>query len=48
MIKMSLSLKESAEILGIDVGSVKVARYRMKRKMNLAEEEDLRQVITQL
>lgn len=45
LIKMNLSLKESAEILGVDVGSVKVARYRMKRKMGLGEEDDLKQII---
>ena len=48
LIKMNLSLKESAEILGVDVGSVKVARYRMKRKMDLNEEDDLRQVIANI
>ena len=48
LIKMNLSLKESAEILAVDVGSVKVARYRMKRKIGLGEEDDLRQVISTL
>lgn len=45
LLKMNLSIKESAEILGIDPNSIKMARYRMKRKMGLREEESLGEVV---
>ena len=45
LVRMNLSLKESAEILGIDPNSVKVARYRIKKKMNIDESEDLHDYI---
>ena len=45
LLKMNLSLKESAEILGVDHNSVKMARYRMKKKIGLAEKETLHSAI---
>ena len=41
LIRMNMSHKESAKILGIDPNSVKMARYRMKKKIGLDEAEDL-------
>jgi DNA-binding CsgD family transcriptional regulator len=38
--KLNLSLKEIASILGISPESVKVARSRIKKKLNLTQDED--------
>ena len=48
LLKMNLSIKESAEIMGVDPNSIKMARYRMKRKMGLAEEENLGQAVAKV
>ena len=44
-IKLHLQTKEIARILLIDPRSVQTARYRIKKKMNLKEEEDLRRYL---
>jgi DNA-binding CsgD family transcriptional regulator len=41
-IKLHLQTKEIAKILLIDPRSVQTARYRIKKKMNLDEDIDLR------
>ena len=41
-IKLHMQTKEIARILLIDPRSVQTARYRIKKKMNLKEDEDLR------
>lgn len=41
LIKMNMSLKESSDVLGIDPNSVKVARFRMKKKLGIGAEENL-------
>jgi DNA-binding CsgD family transcriptional regulator len=41
-IKLYMQTKEIAKILSIDPRSVQAARYRIKKKMNLQETEDLR------
>jgi len=38
LIKLNLSMKEVANILGISAESVKTARYRLKKKLNLPSE----------
>ena len=48
LIKMNLSLKESADILGVDHKSIKTARYRMRKKMGLPESEKLKDIIADL
>jgi DNA-directed RNA polymerase specialized sigma24 family protein len=40
-IKLNLKTKESAAILGISVESVKKTRNRLRKRLNLAEEEHL-------
>lgn len=40
-IKMNMSNKETANLLGVDHNSVKMSRYRIKKKMNLEPEVDL-------
>ncbi len=41
LLKLNLSMKESATILGISPDSVKTARYRLRKKLNLANEANL-------
>lgn len=40
-IKINMSNKETANLLGVDHNSVKMSRYRIKKKMNLEPEVDL-------
>lgn len=40
-IKMNMSIKETANLLNIDYNSVKMSRYRIKKKLNLEPETDL-------
>lgn len=41
LMKLNIDSKEIASILGISIESVKKTRYRLKKKMELTEEEDL-------
>jgi CHASE3 domain sensor protein len=41
LIKMNLSLKEAANCLGISAESVKKSRYRLKKKIAIAEDDSL-------
>ena len=41
LVKLNLSMKESSTILGISPDSVKTARYRLRKKLNLANELNL-------
>ncbi len=47
LIKMNLSMKESADIMGVDPGTIKVARHRLKKKMELTEKCNLKEHIHQ-
>lgn len=40
-IRMNLSNKETSNLLGIDYNSVKMSRYRIKKKLALEQEDDL-------
>lgn len=40
-LRISLGTKEIARLLNIDVKSVKMTKYRLKRKLSLSEEQDL-------
>ncbi|WP_300673192.1 hypothetical protein [Soonwooa sp.] len=44
-IKMNMSNKETANLLGVDHTTVKMSRYRIKKKINLSQEDDLAQFI---
>ncbi|MCF2497757.1 helix-turn-helix transcriptional regulator [Dyadobacter chenhuakuii] len=44
--KLNLTYKEMASTLGISVQSVRVIRHRIRKKLNLPEESDLRDVVT--
>jgi tetratricopeptide (TPR) repeat protein len=46
LIKLKLSMKECATVLGISAESVKTARYRLRKKLNLNSEENLLDFIT--
>lgn len=48
LIKLKLTLKEAAGTLGISVESVKKSRYRLKKKLTLAEEDSLEEFIGKL
>jgi len=48
LIKMNLSLKESANMLGISTDSVKKSRYRLKKRLGLLDEESLEEFIRKL
>lgn len=41
LVKLNLNLKESATILKISPDSVKTARYRLRKKLNVPEEQTL-------
>lgn len=41
LLRLNLNLKESSRILGISPDSVKIARYRLRKKLNLATEDNL-------
>lgn len=45
LLRLNLNLKESSRILGISPDSVKTARYRLRKKLNLTHEENLVDVL---
>lgn len=47
-IKMNMNNKETANLMNIDANSVKMNRYRIKKKLNLAPEDDLNALIQQI
>ncbi len=46
LIKLNLSSKEMAQLLGISIESVHTSRYRLRKKLNLAKEVSLTEFIT--
>jgi len=48
LIKMNLSLKEAANMLGISNDSVKKSRYRLKKRLGLLDEDSLEEFIGNL
>ncbi len=48
LIKLNLSLKETANVLGTTLYSVKNARYRLKKKLHLKPEQDLKKFLDDL
>ncbi|MBC8111549.1 MAG: hypothetical protein H7Y04_10855 [Verrucomicrobia bacterium] len=47
-IRMQLSTKEIANLLSIEPKSVRMAQYRIKKKLQLSEEDDLKEFLNQL
>ena len=47
-IKMKLSTKEIANLLNIESKSVRVAQYRIKKKLNLSQSEDLKEFLNKI
>lgn len=41
LLRLNMNLKEAANIMGISPESVKTARYRLRKKLNLSREENL-------
>jgi tetratricopeptide (TPR) repeat protein len=48
LIKLNLGIKEMAALLGISADSAKTARYRLRKKLHLAEEQNLNDFILSL
>ncbi|HNP98308.1 MAG TPA: LuxR C-terminal-related transcriptional regulator, partial [Bacteroidia bacterium] len=48
LIKLNLSIKEMAGILNISPDSVKTARYRLRKKLQLNSEDNLTEFILKL
>jgi tetratricopeptide (TPR) repeat protein len=48
LVRLNLSLKETATIMGISPDSVKTSRYRLRKKLNLEEEINLTDYLTNL
>ncbi len=48
LIKLRLNLKETANVLGISPDSVKTARHRLKKKLELPRDENLEEFISRL
>jgi DNA-binding CsgD family transcriptional regulator len=46
--RMQLNTKEIAQMLNIEPKSIRMARYRLKKKLNLPEETDLINFISKL
>jgi tetratricopeptide (TPR) repeat protein len=45
LIKLNMDINETASVLNVDYNTVRIARYRLKKKMELAPDEDLNEVI---
>ncbi|MEM6347582.1 MAG: helix-turn-helix transcriptional regulator, partial [Bacteroidota bacterium] len=45
LLRLNLSSKEISAILGISPDSVKIARYRLRKKLGLSNQEDLFQFL---
>ncbi|GCC52422.1 hypothetical protein SanaruYs_26590 [Chryseotalea sanaruensis] len=48
LVRMNLTNREVASLLNIEISSVKMAKYRLKRKLDLAEDQDLAQFLQSL
>lgn len=48
LVKMNFSIKELSEMLGISPESVKTARYRLKKKLNLPSEQTLNDFLNEI
>ena len=48
LMRLHLQTKEIAHILHIDPRSVQASRYRIKKKMNLSENDDLKKYLTSI
>lgn len=48
LIRLNMNIKESALVLGISPDSVKTARHRLRRKMNLDAEDNITDILMQV
>lgn len=48
LLKLNMNIKESASVLNIEPASVKTARYKLRKKLNLNPEEDLVEFIRKI
>jgi DNA-binding CsgD family transcriptional regulator len=47
-IKLQLDRKQIASLLNVTPKAIEIARYRLKKKLNLGAEEDLNKFINQI
>ncbi len=47
-IKLNMSSKEIAQILNVNNKTVDIARYRLRKKMNLDKEDNLYKIISEI
>ena len=47
LLRLNMTMKEAAKILGISVDSVKTSRYRLRKKLNLETDDNLNDFIMQ-
>ncbi len=45
LIRLNMNINEAASVLNVNYNSIRIARYRLRKKMNLKPEEDLYEVI---
>ena len=43
LLKLNMSSNEMAEVLGVSSGSIRVGRHRIKKKMELPDDSDLKE-----
>ncbi len=48
LIRLNMDINEAASVLNVDSNSVRVARYRLRKKMGLKPEDDLHEVIANI
>ncbi len=41
LIRLNMNIKESASVFNVEPASIKSARYRLRKKLNLNQEDDL-------
>lgn len=48
LIRLNMDIKEAASVLNVDPNSIRIARYRLRKKMNLKPEHSLYEVMSSL
>ncbi len=48
LIKLNMNIKETASVLNISPDSVKTARYRLRKKLHMTQEEDLYEFVSKV
>lgn len=48
LVKLNMSTREISEVLGISINSVRVSRHRLRKRLNIDEDTDLRDILDTL